>query len=177
MKVVIFTKLLTMLILLGFSSAFASTPHGDPQTAANVDLTKFLGKWYEIAAIPYFFERDCAGTNANYSLRPDGKIDVLNTCHDKTLTGPIKTGHGYAELASKSDNAKLKVTFFPPFFAKYWIHAVGANYEYAVTANPIREYLLILSRTPTMDAATYQGLLKNAQAQGFDISKLVKTAQ
>jgi apolipoprotein D and lipocalin family protein len=164
------------ILLLGLSTAEAFHRATPIRVVESIDLSKFLGKWYEIAVIPYFWERGCVATNANYSLRPDGRVDVFNICNEKNLEGKIKTGHGVA-VADPTSNAKLKVSFFEPFWANYWIIDLGKNYEYAVTANPNRKYLWILSRTPHMDERLYNEILARAFQQGFDTSKLIKTLQ
>ncbi len=172
MKIVIALAIMA----LGLVAHRANASTTNVQTVPSVDLTKFLGKWYEIAVIPYFFERNCTGTNANYALRADGKIDVHNICNKKSLDGKLSEARGVAVVAN-NNNAKLKVSFFGPIYANYWIIDLGKNYEYAVTANPNRKYLWILSRTPRMDENTYQEIVSRAAQQGFDVSKLVRTLQ
>lgn len=149
-----------------------------------IDLNRYAGKWYEIARLPNSFQKRCAGdVAATYTLRADGKIDVLNEC--RQANGKIKRASGVARVADKSDvNSKLKVRFAPAFLSflpavwgDYWIIELGENYEYAVVGDPSRKYLWILSRTPQMDAATYQNLLGRIARHGFDTSRLMKTDQ
>ncbi len=170
------TLMMVLILLVGLSSQLMAQAT-EVQAVPSVDLSKFLGKWYEIAVIPYFWEKGCVGTNANYSLRPDGRVDVLNICNKKTLSGKVRTGHGVAWVADTKSNAKLEVSFFWPTHAPYWVIDLGKNYEYAVTANPNRKYLWILSRTPHMSDDLYNGIVARAAAQGFDVTKLVKTLQ
>ncbi len=172
-------KILVILaVLFVGASVVEARPLKNPlKTADNVELTKFLGTWYEISAIPYFWERGCVGTNANYSLRKDGRIGVLNKCKHLKLDGKELSYEGVAWAEDSKAPAKLKVQFFWPLSAPYWIVEVGQNYEYAITASPSRKYLWILSRTPKMSETLYQQILTHAQAHGFNVSRLVKTPQ
>ncbi len=142
-----------------------------------VELAKYLGTWYEIARYPNRFERDCVGVTATYTLRADGNIRVENAARLRTLDGKKKTAVGRAWVPDPDIPAKLRVSFFGPFAADYWIIALGEQYEYAVVSEPSRRYLWILSRTPQLEAARYQALLAQLSTQEFDVAKLVKTPQ
>lgn len=142
-----------------------------------VDLTRYAGKWYEIASYPQIFQAGCTGTTAEYTLRDDGTVKVVNTCNTGSLDGPVNRIEGTARVADATTNAKLNVSFFPPFEADYWIIDLGPDYEYAVVSDPSRRSLWILSRTPTLDDATYQGILDRVSAKGFDLDRLVRTLQ
>ncbi len=140
-----------------------------------VDLNRYIGKWHEIARLPLFFERNCVSdVTADYSLRPDGKIGVLNQCRQKD--GILSTASGTARVVDLSTNAKLKVTFFWPFSGDYWILELGPNYEYAMVGEPSRKYLWILSRQPELNEEIYLKLLTKARLLGFDTSRLIRTA-
>mgnify|MGYP000984663157 CR=1 FL=1 len=143
----------------------------------SVDLNKYAGKWYEIARLPNRFQRDCAGnTTATYTLRPDGKITVLNEC--STAGGKRKSAKGTARVAdAKGPNSKLKVTFFWPFSGNYWIIDLDPQYRWAVVGDPSRDYLWILSREPRMDPALYEKIVDRARQQGFATEKFLKTPQ
>jgi apolipoprotein D and lipocalin family protein len=142
-----------------------------------VDLTRYAGKWYEIARLPNRFQRDCAGdTTATYTLRSDGKITVLNEC--RTAGGRWKSAKGTARVAdAKGPNTKLKVTFFWPFSGNYWIIHLDPEYRWAVVGEPGRDYLWVLSREPQLDAELYQQIVERVKQQGFDTGKLLKTPQ
>jgi apolipoprotein D and lipocalin family protein len=148
-----------------------------PTTVAKVDLQRYLGTWYEIARYPNKFEKDCVGVTATYTLKPNGKVRVENRARLKTLDGASKAAIGTAYVADTASGAKLKVSFFGPFYADYWIIGLGDAYDYAVVSDPSREYLWILSRTPTLPEATYATILANLKAQGFDTDKLYLTPQ
>jgi apolipoprotein D and lipocalin family protein len=146
-------------------------------TVEYVDVQKYTGTWYEIASFPNWFQKDCTGTTATYSLNKDGSIRVFNKCFKKSLTGEEDTAEGIAYIDDTITNAKLKVSFFFPFKGDYWIIELADDYSYAVVGHPNRKYLWILSRTPEMSDTTYQSLLTSISKKGFDISKLTKTIQ
>lgn len=146
--------------------------HDSLEVVAQVDLQRYLGKWYEIAHLPFRFENDCTDITATYSLSEDGKISVLNECLKE---GKLKQAKGKAKVVEKSTGAKLKVTFFWPFSADYWIIDLGKNYDHAVVGTPNRKYLWILNRTPQMDDALFSQLVESAKSKGFDVNKLIKT--
>jgi apolipoprotein D and lipocalin family protein len=134
-----------------------------------------MGKWYEIAAFPQRFQRDCFATTAEYSLNENGTVRVVNQCNKGSVDGPWSRATGVAWVVNHETNAELKVRFFWPFKGDYWILELGQNYEYAVVGSPNRKYLWILSREKTLDEATYQMLVERISAQGFDISRLRRT--
>jgi apolipoprotein D and lipocalin family protein len=141
----------------------------------SVDLNRYAGKWYEIARLPNRFQRDCAGdTTATYTLRPDGKITVLNQC--RTAQGRLKSAKGIARVADKNGpTSKLEVSFFWPFYGKYWIIDLDPEYRWAAVGEPKRKYFWVLSREPSLDEGVYQGILERARNQGYDLERLMAT--
>ncbi len=140
-----------------------------------VDLSRYAGRWYEIARLPNRFEEKCADSvTATYTLRSDGKVDVVNRC--RKANGEYTTAKGKAKIVDKKTNAKLKVTFFWPFYGDYWILDLGPNYEYAVVGAPNRDYLWILSRTPQLDEQLYQSLLTKMATRGFETERMIRTS-
>ncbi len=146
-------------------------------TVAHVDLGRYVGTWYEIAAFPQRFQRGCTATTATYTLRPDGDLDVLNSCRKGALEGEERSARGRARVVDRATNAKLEVSFFRPFWGDYWIIDLADDYSYAVVGHPGRDYLWILGRTPAMDEATYQGIVTRLQSQGYETARLVRTLQ
>jgi apolipoprotein D and lipocalin family protein len=144
------------------------------EVVSKVELEKYLGKWYEIARLPAGFQKDCDQTTATYSLLKNGEISVLNEC---VRDGKYKKAKGKAKVADKTTNAKLKVTFFWPFYGDYWIIKLGEAYDYAVVGTPNRRYLWILSRTPKMDDALFSQIMDFVKSKGFNVEKLIKTSQ
>lgn len=147
------------------------------ETVPEVDLERYLGTWYEIASYPQRYQEGCTGTTATYTLREDGDIDVLNRCRKSSLDGKEDTAEGRARVADSQTNAKLEVSFFGPFWGDYWIIDLGPDYEHAVVGHPSRDYLWILSRTPTMDEATYEEILNRVKAKGYPLDRLQRTEQ
>jgi apolipoprotein D and lipocalin family protein len=141
------------------------------EVVPHVELDKYLGKWYEIAHLPFRFEDDCTDITATYGLSK-GNISVLNEC---LRDGKLKQAKGKAKVVDKNSGAKLKVSFFGPFYADYWIIDLGKEYDYAVVGTPNRKYLWILSRTPQMDDKLFSQLIESAKSKGFDVDKLIKT--
>ncbi|MGD2108952.1 MAG: lipocalin family protein [Phycisphaerae bacterium] len=137
-----------------------------------VELGRYTGRWYEIARYPNSFEPGCVGVTADYALREDGRINVLNTCVEGNLDGNVRLIQGVARVVDPTTNAKLAVTFFPPFEGDYWILELGANYEYAVVGDPSRTFLWILSREPTMDEDLYADILSRLPERSYDPNRL-----
>jgi len=144
------------------------------EVVPHVELEKYLGKWYEIAHLPAKFQEGCNETTATYTLSKDGNISVLNQA---TKNGKIKQAKGKAKVVDKNTNAKLKVTFFWPFYGDYWIIKLGNNYDYSVVGTPNRKYLWILSRTPQMNDNLYSQIIEYVKSKGFEVNKLIKTLQ
>jgi len=146
------------------------------ETVPFVDLEKYAGTWYEIAAIPQYFQRGCGCTTATYTPTEEGYILVENSC-EKLNENKTSSIQGKAFIEEGSGNAKLKVQFFWPFKGKYWIIDLAEDYSYAVVGHPNRKYLWILARTPNMDEELYNTLLRRIADKHFDLSKIEKTPQ
>lgn len=139
-------------------------------SVAEVDLARYLGKWYEIASFPMFFQRNCVGdTTAEYALTPEGDVSVTNRC--RTADG-FDEAKGTATVVEGSRNSRLRVSFFWPFRSDYWIFGLDADYRWAVVGNPNRKYLWVLSRTPQLPRELLDAAHKAAAAQGFDLKQL-----
>jgi apolipoprotein D and lipocalin family protein len=142
-----------------------------------VELPRYLGTWYEISSFPQIFQEGCTGTTATYALRQDGEIDVTNRCRLGSLTGKEKVANGRARIIDTTTNAKLEVSFFRPFLGDYWIIDLAPDYAFAVVGHPGRDYLWILSRTPTLDDSTYAAILERLVAKGYEVARLSRTLQ
>jgi apolipoprotein D and lipocalin family protein len=143
------------------------------EVVPHVELEKYLGKWFEIAHLPARFQEGCSETTATYTLSKNGRISVLNECRRK---GKVTQAKGKAKVVDKTTGAKLKVTFFWPFYGDYWIIKLGNDYDYAVVGTPNRKYLWILSRTPQMDDKLFSQLIEFVKSKGFDVGSLIKTS-
>jgi len=150
------------------------------QTVERVELDRYLGTWFEIASFPQDVQAGCTNTNATYSLRDDGEIDVLNRC---TKEGKEDIANGRARVVDTRTNAKLEVSFFGPFWGDYWVIELGGDdnddgaYDYAVVGHPSRDYLWILSRERTVEAGVYAGIIERLKARGYETERLNETAQ
>jgi apolipoprotein D and lipocalin family protein len=161
-------------IMLGAGTAAGGDAAGELQTVPSVDLSRYLGTWYEIARYPNRFQRNCYRSTATYSLLDDGDIRVVNACRRDRPDGEEKRVEGRAWVVDKTSNAKLRVRFFWPFWGSYWIIDLGRDYEYAVVGHPGRGYLWILSRTPTMDDEVFAGIADRLRRNGYDPARLIR---
>lgn len=173
---------LVLLPILGLAKANGADSKS-VQVVPSVDLSRYTGKWYEIARLPNRFQKDCSGeVTATYSLLSEGRLKVVNECRKQ---GGIKRAEGEARKRARNEvNSKLKVRFAPSWLAwlpfvwgDYWIIELAPDYSYSVVGTPDRKYLWILSRGAEMEAATYKRLIDKAAAEGFEVSKLIKTRQ
>jgi apolipoprotein D and lipocalin family protein len=168
--------LLCAMLVVFAAAAYAAPSEADLPTVPHVDLQRYLGRWYEIARYPNRFEKQCdRDVTATYSLRPDGRINVLNAC--VKADGTPYEATGWAKVADTATNAKLRVTFFWPFFGNYWVLELGQNYEYAVIGEPGRGYLWILSRTPQMSPEQYASITSRLAARGYDANRVLRVKQ
>lgn len=167
---------LAVILLPGTSTTASAQSSELPplRTVAQVDLSRYLGRWYEIARLPNSFQKNCRNSRADYSLRDDGDITVLNSCQDKH-DGSRRQSKGRAWVVDPATNARLKVSFFWPFRGDYWIIELGNQYEYAVVGTPNRRYFWILSREQIMDNSLYEAILQRAGQQGFDTGAVLKS--
>ena len=161
----------------------AAPQAGKLSTIASLDVPRYMGTWYEIAKFPNRFQKDCVShTTATYSLRDDGTVAVVNRC--RQADGKQEVAEGVAKQIGGSTAPTLKVRFAPAIFSflpfvwgDYWVVDLDANYQLAAVSEPEGEYLWILSRTPTVDAAQYQALVARLASKGLDVKRLQMTPQ
>jgi len=163
---------LTVLLLVGAAACHGQQPERAPlATAQQVDLDRYLGRWYEIAKIPNRFQRQCiSDTTANYARNADGTIAVVNRC--RIRKGQFDEARAIAHVVDPRSNAKLKVSFFSllgwrPVWGDYWVLALGPDYAYAVVGEPDRHYGWILARTPSLPIATRDAINQQLQTLGY----------
>lgn len=151
------------------------------QTVPAVDIERYMGTWYQIAAYETSFNKGLVGVTAEYTLLADGSVQVYNKGYQDTLDGPPDEILGNAVVVDEQTRSRLKVTFpgVPNFpWANYLIVVLDAEqYQYAVVSDPLRYTLFVLSRTPQLDGATYEAILRELERQGFNTGKLVDTPQ
>jgi apolipoprotein D and lipocalin family protein len=160
----------------------ATQPPQPLELVDDVDLSRYAGSWYEVARFPNKFQKKCVGdVTATYTLRSDGSINVVNKCRE--ADGKWNDAEGVAKLDREvNSNAALQVRFAPAFLSllpnvwgDYRIIGLDPDYRWSVVGEPKREYLWILSRTPEMSEKDYSRATAIAEANGFDVSKLVRT--
>lgn len=148
------------------------------EPAKPVDLERYLGKWYEFARYDQAFERNCEGVTAEYAMRPDGLISVVNTCRKGSPDGPVKVAEGKAKVVEGSQGAKLKVSFFGPFFVgDYWVLDHADDYGWSIVGEGTGRYLWVLTRAPVLPQAEAQALLDRVAGLGYDTERLHMTEQ
>jgi len=156
---------------------------GGVRAVASLDLGRYAGRWYEVARFPNRFQRRCvSGTTADYELLGDGSMRVVNQC--LTAKGDSLRAEGRARRTSVARPAsQLEVrfapavlSFLPMVWADYWVLDLTADYSAALVGTPDRRYLWVLARTPELEEATYQRLAGTARAQGFDVTRLERSA-
>lgn len=136
------------------------------------DTNRYLGKWYEIARMDHRFERGLDSVSAEYSLRDDGGVKVVNRGY-KTEDKEWKESVGKAYFVGGTNQGYLKVSFFGPFYGSYVVFDLDPEYKTSMVTGPDKDYFWLLSRTPTLPPVIQQRLLAKAQAMGFDTSKLI----
>lgn len=151
--------------------------HPPLETVPEVDLERYEGRWYEIARLPQRFEKGCHCVYAEYTLNPEGYVEVRNACYKGGLDGELDVAKGKAFPVEGSQNSKLKVQFFWPFKGDYWILELASDYKYALVGTPDRESLWLLSRTPELSDDVYDRFVQQASKKGFPVERLLKTDQ
>jgi apolipoprotein D and lipocalin family protein len=147
------------------------------EPVGDFELQRYLGKWYEIARLDHSFERGLANVTAEYSLRDDGSVRVVNRGFSARKNG-WDEAEGRALFVEGSDRGFLKVSFFGPFYGSYVVFELDReNYQYALVAGPDKSYLWLLARSPTIDKALLNRLVDRAAALGFDTSLLIYVDQ
>lgn len=149
----------------------------DNSTVRNVDLKRYMGKWYEIARFNHWFERGLEGVTAEYSFQNDGKIRVVNCGHKHTVDGQATCSIGKAKLPRDGHPGRLRVAFFLFFYSDYDILELDPDYEWALVGSSTDKYLWILSRKPQLPAETLTRILTKARNRGYDTSKLIFVQQ
>lgn len=167
-----------LFFLAVFSACVEQTSNLPPlKTPDRVDMQRYLGLWHEIARIDHAFQKGCVASTAEYSLRDDGLIRVINRCRKESVNGPEAVAEGKAWIVDTKTNAWLKVQFFWPFAGDYVIIDLdGENYRWAVVGHPSREYLWILSRSRELSQDVYEGIMERLARQGYDTALIRDTS-
>lgn len=161
-----------IILLVTLLFGCTSVPDGI-KPVSNFDLSRYLGKWYEIARLDHSFERGLEQVSAIYAMQEDGGVSVVNRGFNSDKQD-WQEAQGKAYFVGDSTTGHLKVSFFGPFYASYVIFLLDINeYKYAMITGPDREYLWILARSPTLSKDLLDSLVEHAQEMGFDTKKLI----
>jgi apolipoprotein D and lipocalin family protein len=166
------------LALSGCAAVFSRHAVGNgrvPEPARSVELSRYLGRWFEIARYEQGFQKDCEGVTADYTLRPDGSLSVINRC--RKPDGKTTQATGRAKIVDRVSGAKLKVSFFGPFYGDYWVMDHAEDYSWSIVGEPSGRYLWLLARTANPAPAEREALIARAKALGYDTAMLRITQQ
>ncbi|WP_458216760.1 lipocalin family protein [Paracidovorax citrulli] len=148
-----------------------------PEPNRDVEIDQYLGRWYEMARYENRFEKGCDNVTAEYNLRHDGLVEVINTCGSRGGERG-RVSRGKARIVQDSRNAKLKVSFFGPLYVgDYWILDRAEDYSWSIVGEPSGRYLWILTRMPEPGAALRAELLQRVADLGYDTAMLRQTDQ
>ncbi len=178
MTIKVYYPIVIFILLIQISCGnSAKTESNTMKTVEKVDLERYMGTWYEIARFTHSFEKGLVGVSATYSLKKNGKVEVLNQGFKDSLTGKLKKAKGFAKIPDPNIPGRLMVYFFWPFGGEYLILDLDDNYQYVLVGSSSKDYLWILCRTKTMDDLIYNNLVKKAELLGFDTSRLERVPQ
>jgi len=141
------------------------------------NVEKYLGRWYEIARLDHSFERGLERVTADYSLRSDSGVKVINRGYDKK-DNKLKEAEGKAYFVEDRDSGYLKVSFFGPFYGSYVVFELDQkDYQYAFVAGPSKDYLWLLSRTPSVTTEIKNRFFAEARRLGFMVGEIIEVKQ
>jgi len=167
-------------LLLMMTTLFLGGCLGMPESVKPVsgfELQRYLGKWYEVARLDHSFERGLSQISAEYSLKEDGGVKVVNRGYS-VADQAWQEAEGKAYFVNGAAEGYLKVSFFGPFYGSYVVFELDSeNYQYAFISGPDTDYLWLLSRTPTVEPEVMQRFITTSKAHGFDTSKLIFVEQ
>ena len=168
------------MILVSGCAAVQKGPVGNPsvpQPVKRVEVSQYLGRWYEIGRYEAGFQKDCEGVTADYSLTKPGQIAIVNQCRKGALDGKLTSANGKAKIVDGSNNAKLRVSFFGPFYGDYWVLDRAEDYSWSIVGEPSGRYLWLLHRKPQPGAVTITQMRSRAAELGYNLSLLRMTQQ
>lgn len=171
-------RLIFIIFVVTLTAACAAQPVYRTSTAplpvAQIDLARYLGRWHETARLPNSFERGCVSATAEYAQRPNGEISVVNTC--RKADGGTSVARGRARTTGAPGEGKLEVSFFGPFWAKYWVLDRADDYSWAIVGEPSGRYLWVLTRADTIGAPERALLETRVQGLGYRPADMVWAA-
>ena len=165
--------------LLGACAVMEKGPVGNaavPQPAKSVELNRYMGRWYEYGRYEAGFQKGCEAVTADYALRPDGSLRVVNSCRKGGIDGKLETAKGKAKIVAGGNGAKLKVSFFGPFYGDYWVLDRAEDYSWAIVGEPSGRYLWMLVREAKPTSADAALLQARVRELGYEWSLVRMTA-
>jgi len=159
-----------MAVLLLTACSTPRVPDG-VQAVRGFDLDRYTGLWHEVARIDHSFQRGLTRASATYTRNPDNTVKVVNRGYDP-LRREWKEAEGTAYFVDDPTRAALKVSFFGPFYGGYNVVALDENYQWAMVVGSSKDYVWILSRTPSLPGHVQDHLLERARAMGIDVGRL-----
>ncbi len=169
-----------ILWLLSGCAALQKGPVGNiavPAPAKPVAIERYLGRWYELARYEAGFQKDCEAVTADYTLSAPNEIKVVNACRRGAIDGKLTVATGKAKIIAGSNDAKLKVSFFGPFYGDYWVLDHADDYSWAIVGEPSGRYLWLLSRDPNPGETAFSNLVERASSLGYNTKLLRITKQ
>lgn len=143
------------------------------ETVKHLDIQRYMGKWFEIARFDYHFEHNLVGSTIEYTLLPDGSIEVVNCGYYDDFSGPCRRACGIARRVDPTHPGKMKISFLLNLYAEYNVLEIDEkNYRYALIGSNTPYYLWLISRTPHVSADTIRHFLDCARRRGYDVSML-----
>ena len=176
-------SLFSLAVLSFFSISFSNTAQAGlpwfPNTVEDLQVERYVGKWYQVASTNPRFQENCFCVTAEYSVIAEDELSVVNSCRLNSVEGELDIVEGTARIPNLSEKSKLNVNFggirFP--FPNYWVIEVGEAYEYAVVSSPFRNPIWILSREPSLPEATIEGIKSRLRENHFNTSALTPSVQ
>ena len=168
-------KLLNLVATLSLVGCAQVGPSIRP--VAEIDLPRYMGRWYVIASIPTFFERGGHNPVETYRLNPDGTVCTWFRLRPGSFDAPVKLIHSSVSVVSGSDTGEWRVRFFGFLMTQYLVGWLNPDYSQVMVVRDARDYLWYMARTPEVADADYRAMLGRATAWGYDIAKIEKAPQ
>jgi apolipoprotein D and lipocalin family protein len=172
-----FALLVAGALALGICTSVKSAPPPDLQTVQHVELSRYMGRWYVISNVPYFFEKGKVASSDNYALRPDGRMDNNFLFRRASFDSPEKEWKGVAWVTNSATNAEWKVRLFWPFTSTYLVLELDPDYRWAVVSTGDGSLYWVLARERALPDDVYRGILERISKRGLEAGKLVKVPQ
>ena len=169
-----FRRMQTWLVVLALGTIGCASSQPSLETVAKVELERFMGDWRVVALIPNRVEKEAHDSVESYRLREDGKIDITYTFRDGSFDAELRRLKMVAWVKDEESGAEWRVRPYWPLALKYLVTDLAHDYRYTVVAHPSRNYVWIMAREPSLSPSDWQDVLGRLEAQGFDLSRIVR---